>query len=92
MFQEPDETTPVYISPYEVKNTTAKRGRPRKYDQQQILDIKNEIAKEYYKNNLQHCKEVQKAYYKNNSEMIKERVKQWYNEKKTQKNNDNIIT
>ena len=41
MFQEPDENTPVYVSPYDRKP----RGRPKQYTNDEIAVVRNEIAK-----------------------------------------------
>ena len=68
MFKEPDEDTAIYISPYDRKP----KGRPRKYTDEEISVIRNEIAKTYYQENLNHCKEIQKSYYQKNKEIILE--------------------
>ena len=77
MFQEPDENTPVYVSPYDRKP----RGRPKQYTNDEIAVVRNEIAKKYYQDNLAHCKEIQKSYNQRNKEKILEKCKIKYAKK-----------
>ena len=64
MFQEPDENTPVYISQYD----RTPKGRPNQNTNAEIDIIRNEFAKTYYQDNLNHCRKTQKSYYQRNKE------------------------
>ena len=66
MFQGPDENTTIYISQYD----RAPKGRPKTYTNDEIALIRNEIAKKYYQDNLNHWEETQKSYYQRDKEKI----------------------
>jgi len=77
MFQEPDENTPVYVSPYERSRSarviTKKLGRPKIRTEEEAREIRNTISLNCYYKKLDEKLLKAKEYYKENREEILKR-------------------
>ena len=68
---EPTEDTPIYISPYEIKQPRT-QGKPRKTEEE-IKQKKREIAIKHYYENYDYQRLQRQIYVQNNMESILEK-------------------